>query len=232
MDYRRALISEVCGRVGRIVCFTSGKGGVGKSVVCAASAILLSKKGKVGVFDFDLHGCSIPKILGIREFPREENGLLPVEARGIKVFSIGLMTEPLPVFGDEILETILEAFAIVNWGEVDFLLVDMPPGMGEELSLAIELKPSFIVVTTASTLSWGVSKRLIHILRRAQTRILGVVENMSTGEPVLKREIEEMGLGHALVRFDRELENSIGENFPPKKFSEDVERMLHEFGIA
>jgi ATP-binding protein involved in chromosome partitioning len=215
----------------RVVCFASGKGGVGKSVLCSASALMLVPR-SVGLLDLDIHGSSVPLIFGVKGVPREEKGLLPLETRGIKVFSMGFMFDSCPLLGSEISETIREIFAIVKWGKLDFLLIDMPPGMGEEILEILPFRPQFVVVTTPSPIAWEVARKLVHLLRRARAQILGVIENMCMNEPRLRDKVLQLGLKHSWVRFDPQLDESFGEKFPPPQLSEDVNRTLGELGIC
>jgi ATP-binding protein involved in chromosome partitioning len=224
------LAGENLRRVKRVICFASGKGGVGKSVLCCASALRLGP-GKVGVLDLDLHGPSVPSILGVSGTPREERGLLPVEGRGLKVFSMGFLFDTCPLLGPEISEALLEILAIVRWGELDFLLVDLPPGMGEEILDLLPFKPQFVVVVTPSVLAWQTANKLLRLLRRARAEIPGVVENMCTGRPRWAEEVSGMGLKHSWVGFDPQVEASLGEGFPPQRLYEDVGRMLSELGV-
>jgi len=224
------LAKENLRQVKRVICFASGKGGVGKSVLCCASALRLGSE-RVGVLDLDLHGSSVPSILGVSGIPREEKGLLPVEGRGVKVFSMGLLFDTCPLLGPEISEALLEILAIVRWGELDFLLVDLPPGLGEEIFDLVPFRPKFVVVVTPSVLAWETARKLLHLLRRARAEILGVVENMCTEGPRWRGEVARMGLKHSWVGFDPQVEASLGEGFPPQKLSADVGRMLSELGV-
>lgn len=233
MNPLQALIERNLRGIGSIVCFASGKGGVGKSILSSACALLLARNGKrVGLLDLDLHGPSIPHILGLSLSPVEDRGILPPEHRGVKVLSLEFFTKgACPMLGTEIQETLGEIFSITRWGELDHLLVDLPPGMGEELLEILGFGPKFLVITTPSSLAWHTARKLLDLLLRSGAEVLGVVENMVSGEPSTKTEVERMGLKHVSIGFDPQVEERMGGDFPPPGLSRDVEKMIREMGI-
>ena len=179
--------------VKRIIAIASGKGGVGKSTVTANLACALSRQsgdnGKpftVGVMDCDLYGPSIPLQLGISEQPTalEENLLEPVENYGIKVMSMGLLVdEETPVVwrGPMVMKTIQQFASNVAWGDLDYLLIDLPPGTGDaQLSLA-QILPldGVVIVTTPQKAAVDVARRGARMFSKVNVPILGVIENMS-----------------------------------------------------
>jgi len=171
----------------------SGKGGVGKSTITANLAIALARKGhKVGVLDIDIHGPSIPKILGIRgqELTTgrlEGLGIFPAKGPlDIKVISMDFLlpSDETPVIwrGPMKMGAIRQFLADVAWGNLDFLLVDIPPGTGDEPLSLMQLLPSIdgvIIVTAPSEVSQIVVKRAVGFTRELHVPVLGIVENMS-----------------------------------------------------
>jgi ATP-binding protein involved in chromosome partitioning len=165
----------------------SGKGGVGKSTVTANLAVTLARSGKrVGVLDADVWGYSIPGLFGVRENPRVSDGrMVPLRAHGVALMSVGfLVPDGAPVmWRGPMLHKALEQFLLdVAWGELDVLLLDLPPGTGDiQLSL-LELLPSaaLVAVTTPQPAAHSVAARVVTMARDAALPIAGVVENMSS----------------------------------------------------
>ena len=171
----------------------SGKGGVGKSTITANLAIALARKGhKVGVLDIDIHGPSIPKILGIRgqELTAgrlEGLGIFPAKGPlDIKVISMDFLlpSDETPVIwrGPMKMGAIRQFLADVAWGNLDFLIVDIPPGTGDEPLSLMQLLPGIdgvIIVTAPSEVSQIVVKRAVGFTRELHVPVLGIVENMS-----------------------------------------------------
>ena len=173
--------------VKRVVAVASGKGGVGKSTVSANLACALKRLGaRVGLLDCDIYGPSIPLMMGVSERPTvsDDERLVPPSNHGVKVMSIGLLLEndqPVIWRGPMIAKTIQQFLFAVDWGELDFLLVDLPPGTGDaQLSLcqAVPLDGG-IIVTTPQEASLGVVRKGIAMFKKVNVPILGIVENMS-----------------------------------------------------
>ena len=164
----------------------SGKGGVGKSSVTVNLAVALAAAGqKVGLLDADVYGHSVPRMLGVTGLPTQvENMIMPPSANGVRAISAGMMkrgNEPLPVRGP-ILHRLLEQFlADVWWGDLDVLLLDLPPGTGDVAISAAHLIPGseLIVVTTPQLASSEVAERAGSLAAQLHQRVVGVVENMS-----------------------------------------------------
>jgi ATP-binding protein involved in chromosome partitioning len=173
--------------VKRTIAIASGKGGVGKSTVAANLACALKQLGaRVGLLDCDIYGPSIPLMMGVHERPTigQQEQLVPPVGHGVKVMSIGLLlTDEQPVIwrGPMITKTIQQFLMAVEWGELDFLLVDLPPGTGDaQLSLcqAVPLDGG-VIVTTPQEASLGVVRKGIAMFNKVNVPILGIVENMS-----------------------------------------------------
>lgn len=175
--------------VARIVAVHSAKGGVGKSTVCINLAVSLARLGnKVGLIDADIHGPSAALMLGNAEWPNPvkpgENAVFPVEAHGIRFISMGnLVTKKSPVIwrGAMVHNMLQQFFNEVVWGDLDYLLIDMPPGTGDAvLSIAQQLPiTAAIVVTSPQDLSVADTARGLNAFRTLKIPILGMVENFS-----------------------------------------------------
>jgi ATP-binding protein involved in chromosome partitioning len=173
--------------VKRVIAVASGKGGVGKSTCSVNLACALTHLGaKVGLLDCDIYGPSIPLMMGVHEHPtvNEAERLVPPSSHGVKVMSIGLLvTDDQPVVwrGPMITKTIQQFLLAVEWGDLDFLLVDLPPGTGDaQLSLCQTVPlDGGVIVTTPQEASLGVVRKGIAMFRKVNVPILGIVENMS-----------------------------------------------------
>jgi ATP-binding protein involved in chromosome partitioning len=176
--------------VDRIIAVSSGKGGVGKSTVATNLAAALSAGGRsVGLLDADVYGPNIPLMFGERRKPRvlSRNGkdmIEPLEAHGVRLMSLGFLLEdsqPAIMRGPLISGVLKQFLEQVEWGELDFLVVDMPPGTGDaQLSLVQTVNlDGVVMVTTPQEVSTGDVRRAIRMFERVNTRVLGVVENMS-----------------------------------------------------
>jgi ATP-binding protein involved in chromosome partitioning len=172
----------------RVIAVASGKGGVGKSSLTANLAVAFSRLGKrTGVIDADIYGHSIPHILGIQQMPVAVDQLIvPPVKDGLKLMSIGFFQEenkPLMWRGPMLHRAFEQFLSDVHWGELDVLVVDMPPGTGDvSISLAQLLpRAEVVVVTTPQKLAQDVASRAGKMARNTNLRIVGVVENM-TGE--------------------------------------------------
>jgi ATP-binding protein involved in chromosome partitioning len=175
-------------QVANVVCIGSGKGGVGKSTLTANLAAALAADGKkVGILDADVWGYSIPRMFGLggdRPPVSPERKILPLEAHGVKVMSIGFFVQEdsAVVWRGPMLHKALTQFLEdVDWGELDFLLVDLPPGTGDVSMTLAQLLPEakFLLVTTPQPTAQKVARRAAEMAHKVSLDIAGVVENMS-----------------------------------------------------
>ena len=183
--------------LGRIIAVSSGKGGVGKSTVAVNLALALAALGKrVGIMDADIYGPNLPLMLGVDAAPavRDEK-IIPLEAHGVKVISIGFLIEkdqPAIWRGPIVMKIITQFLRDVAWGELDYFLVDMPPGTGDaQLSLVQATQVhAAVIVTTPQQVAVGDALRGVKMFERTAVPVLGIVENMSyfenpeTGKPI------------------------------------------------
>ena len=184
VDPRTSIIDERMRGIGRIIAVSSGKGGVGKSLVAATLALTLAKKGyKVGLFDLDFTSPSTHIILGIEGVqPKEEKGVVPPIVHGIKYMSIiyysGEYVSPLR--GADVSNALIELLSITKWGKLDFLVIDMPPGIGDATLDLIRLIKNieFLIVTTPSQLAFETVRKLVSLLKELKIPVIGIVENM------------------------------------------------------
>lgn len=168
-----------------IVAIASGKGGVGKSTVAVNIAVSLSNAGsKVGLMDADIYGPNIPTMMGLNALPQPKDGkLIPAEAFGVKVISIGFLVkdgQPLIWRGPLLHSTIKQFIADVNWGPLDYLVVDLPPGTGDvQLSLSQHIPVTCgVVVTMPQKVSVDDASRGVEMFQKLNIPIAGVIENM------------------------------------------------------
>ena len=188
MDPRLKGIEMKIKDVKRVIPVVSGKGGVGKSLISTSISLALSKKGyKVGLLDLDFQGASDHVILGykIKDLPGEDKGVIPPIVHGVKFMSIEYYTQkhPLPLRGTDISNALIEILSISRWDFLDFLIIDMPPGLGDQLLDILRFIPKseFLVVTTPSPLSINVVQKIIELLQEKHN-ILGIIENMKFGD--------------------------------------------------
>jgi ATP-binding protein involved in chromosome partitioning len=169
-----------------IIAVASGKGGVGKSTTAVNLALGLSAQGKkVGILDADIYGPSMPRLLGISDKPTAEGRVLkPLEAYGIKVMSMGFLVEedaPMIWRGPMVISALTQMLREVAWGELDVLVVDMPPGTGDaQLTMAQQVPlAGAVIVSTPQDIALIDARKGLNMFRKVNVPILGIIENMS-----------------------------------------------------
>ena len=173
--------------VNKIIAVGSGKGGVGKTTVSVNLAIALSKLGyKVGLIDADIYGPNVPTMMGASEQPKvgEGNAIVPIEAHGLKTISIGYISpgdKPLVMRGPMLHQIIRQFLQQVQWGELDYLVVDLPPGTGDVVLSLVQTVPltGAVVVSTPSDVALEDARKALEMFAQVNVDVLGIVENMS-----------------------------------------------------
>jgi ATP-binding protein involved in chromosome partitioning len=203
----------------RIVAIASGKGGVGKSTVSVNLACGLRHLGsRVGLLDCDIYGPSIPLMMGTKERPTisPEEKMVPPQSHGVKLMSMGFLLDgdqPVIWRGPMIMKTIQQFVMSVDWGELDFLLVDLPPGTGDaQLSLCQTVPlDGGVIVTTPQEASLGVVRKGIGMFQKVNVPILGIVENMSYFITPSGERVEIFGHGGGREEAKRQKVSFLGE---------------------
>ncbi len=172
--------------VQNLIAIGSGKGGVGKTTVSVNLAIALAQFGrKVGLLDADVYGPNVPLMMGVRATPHAiGERIQPIESRGVRVMSMGFLNpgdKPLIWRGPMLHSVIQQFLRNVDWGELDYLLIDLPPGTGDVALSLIQTAPltGAVVVTTPSEVSLEDARKAVHMFSQVRVPILGMVENMS-----------------------------------------------------
>lgn len=242
MEVRVGVIDKRLQDVKRIISIASGKGGVGKSLVACTIALHLSRKGrKVGLLDLDLYGPSSHVILGVKDlrFPEEEKGIVPPLVHDVRFMSIVYFTKDKPASfrGADVTNILLEILAITQWGNLDYLIIDMPPGLGDETLDVIRFikKGEFLVVTTPSKVSMKVVAKLLSMLKELNLPILGLLENMKmSGSSFIENMADEMKIPYlGSVFFDENLEEAIGdgERLLKTRFMQELSVCLRKINL-
>lgn len=174
--------------VRRVIAVASGKGGVGKSTVSVNLALALHNQGyKVGILDADIYGPSLPLMLGVQQDPQvnEQNKIIPPEGHGLKVMSFGFFApeESAVIWrGPMVMKALQQFFYDVEWGELDFLVIDLPPGTGDAQLTLVQSLPiaGAVIVTTPQNVALLDAVKGIIMFQKTEVPILGVVENMAS----------------------------------------------------
>ncbi len=177
---------ETLSGVKRIIAIASGKGGVGKSTVTANLALALARQGyKTGILDADIYGPSLPTLFGLREKAAVKDGkVIPFEVQGVRAMSIGLIVDPTQALawrGPMVMGAIRQLMSDVDWGELDILLVDTPPGTGDAHISLIQSKrlSGAVIVSTPQEMALADVRRGAQLFRKTDIPIIGVIENMA-----------------------------------------------------
>jgi ATP-binding protein involved in chromosome partitioning len=217
MDPRLAVIDERLARVGRIVAVTGGKGGIGKSVVSSTLALTLGETRRAGLLDLDLTSPCDHLILGVDgQFPEELAGIVPPVVHGIHFMTVAYFSgaHPAPLRGQDFSSALIELLAITRWGELDVLVVDMPPGIADAALDAVRLlrRAEHLVVATDSRIVVETVRRTLTLLKQIDAPVIGVIDNMQRGEGGRVRDLAvELGVEYAgAVPFDPAVEEATG----------------------
>lgn len=219
VDPRTSIIHERLKGIDRIVAVTGGKGGVGKSLTASTLALALSKRGfKVGLFDLDFTSPSTHIILGIGDAkPKEDKGIVPVKIHGLQYMSIVYYSGDYatPLRGADVSNALIELLSITRWEKLDYLILDMPPGIGDTTLDLIRLIKNieFVIVTTPSQLAFETARKLVSLLVGLKVPILGMVENMKINQSdAMRGQSRSLGLVLlAEIPFDTKVEEAIGD---------------------
>jgi len=219
VDPRASVINERLKRIGRIIAVSSGKGGVGKSLVATALALTLARRGhKVGLFDLDFTSPSTHLIMGVKDVqPKEEKGIVPPVVKGLAYMTLVYYSgdQATPLRGADVSNALIELLAVTQWGELDFLVIDMPPGISDAVLDLVRLVRNieFLIVTTPSLLAFETVKKQVSLLQDLKIPIIGVVENMKMNRARnIEQETEKLGLKFlAEIPYDPKVEEAIGD---------------------
>jgi ATP-binding protein involved in chromosome partitioning len=187
VDPRPEIIRARLSGVRHILAVAAGKGGVGKSTVAAGLSLGLQADGVgAGLLDLDLYGPTAHLILGAAgRLPIEEKGLVPPRVAGVRLMSAAFYSgeAPLPIRGQEVVDATIEMLAVTRWIDTEWLIIDMPPGMGETTLEILRLLPQtrFLLVTTPSAVALATVRKLHHLLRERGAPVAGLVVNMVQG---------------------------------------------------
>jgi ATP-binding protein involved in chromosome partitioning len=224
-----SMITDRLKGITRIVAVSSGKGGVGKSLIATTLAVTLARRGcKVGLFDLDFTSPTTHIILGAHEAqPREDKGLVPPIVNGLEYMSLVYYTNDraAPLRGEDTSNALIELLCVTRWSKLDYLVIDMPPGIGDAVLDLIRLIKNieFLIITTPSRLAFETVKKLACLLQEMKSPIIGIIENMKMkGQNSIKPQVEELGLTYlGEIPFDPKVEEAIGDS-----------EMLYETAIA
>jgi ATP-binding protein involved in chromosome partitioning len=218
MDPRTSVINERLRRIDRRIAVSSGKGGVGKSLVATTLALTLAHRGcKVGLFDLDFTSPSTHLIMGVKNVqPKEAKGIVPPVVKGLAYMSLVFFSgdQAAPLRGADVSNALIELLSVTRWGELDFLVIDMPPGISDAVLDLIRLvkRAEFLIVTTSSLLAFETVKKQISLLQDLKVPVIGVVENMKmNASKRIQQGTEKLGAKFLTgIPYDPKVEGAIG----------------------
>jgi ATP-binding protein involved in chromosome partitioning len=208
-------------------------------MVATALALSLAKEGcQVGLFDLDFTGPSTNIILGVSDSvqPKEEKGIVPPTVCGLEYMSLVYYVgdSPAPLRGVDVSNALIELLSVTQWGELDFLIIDMPPGIGDAVLDLVRLvkRIEFVIVSTPSLLAFGVVKKQVALLGELHMPIVGVLENMKAdNSAAIKHETAHLGLKYlGSIDYDTKVESSIGN--PAKLLETTVGKAMEQIKKA
>ncbi|HEX9861697.1 MAG TPA: P-loop NTPase [Candidatus Bathyarchaeia archaeon] len=219
VDARTSMIKERLKRISRIIAVSSGKGGVGKSLVATTLALTLARKGcRVGLFDLDFTSPSTHIILGAKDAqPKEEKGIVPPVVKGLEYMSLVYYCgdNAAPLRGADVSNALIELLAVTRWSQLDYLVIDMPPGIGDAVLDLIRLvkRVEFLIVTTPSRLAFETVKKQLSLLQELKMPIIGVIENMKMNSAQsIQQQTEKLGIAFlGEIPYDWKVEEAIGD---------------------
>ena len=219
VDPRLAVIDERLRDVKRILAVTGGKGGIGKSMVASTLALTLAGQGRrTGLLDLDLTSPSDHVILGCdTHFPEEEFGIDPLQVHGIAFMSVTCFSgdTPAPLRGSDVTNALIELLAITRWGELDMLVIDMPPGLGDVTMDTVRLlrRAEYLAVATSSPVVLETVRKTLRLHGKLDSRMAGLLENMQRRESAAVAQLAaEHDVPHlGALPFDESIEQAVGD---------------------
>ena len=240
VDPRLSIVDERMRSIRKVIAVSSGKGGVGKSLIASTLALTLAKKGyKAGLFDLDFTSPSTHIILGIEGVqPKEDKGIVPPKIHGLEYMSIVYYSrdQATPLRGADVSNALIELLSITRWGKLDFLVLDMPPGIGDATLDLIRLikKIEFLIVTTPSQLAFETVKKLASMLEELKIPILGIVENMKMNHSeAIRVQTRKLGLTYLIgIPYDPQIEETIGKTnkLLDTRMGKEIEQLVPHLG--
>lgn len=234
VDPRTTVINDRLRLINRIIAVSSGKGGVGKSMVATTLALSLAHRGcKVGLFDLDFTSPSTHLILGAENAqPKEDKRIIPPEVKGLVYMSLIYYSrdQATPLRGADVSNALIELLSVTQWGKLDYMIIDMPPGIGDAILDLLRLvkRIEFLIVTTPSLLAFETVKKQAMLLKDLKVPVRGVLENMKINKSdSIERETQRLGLKYlGEIPFDARVEDAIGDK--EKLLRTMIAQKIHE----